>query len=298
MTPQQRFAAKTRQLMQESRALTPAAKKKILELLEHARRQIAADLQAVQPGSFREAHLRTLEQDVKRAFEEFRVKGAAAVQQMQEASFRLGSEMVTGPLNSVTADPMQLGRISRSTLSIAQGYTADLIQGLSRDAAAKVNAAIQRSFLGGKQLHQIVEEIGRGLNRGKFDGVFGPIGRRAESIAVNEILRVHSMSAQARLDQAAERHPELRKRWMWTPAARVPRVLHQQASGQIRPVSEPFDVAGEKLMYPRDPNGSAWNTIGCHCLVAPHFDAEALKPTKAQRQLLKDLGIGVQIDAA
>jgi hypothetical protein len=46
-------------------------------------------------------------------------------------------------------------------------------------------------------------------------------------------------------------------------------------------------------MYPRDPNGSAENTIGCHCMQGPYFAADALKPTASQKGLLDSLGISV-----
>jgi len=39
--------------------------------------------------------------------------------------------------------------------------------------------------------------------------------------------------------------------------------------GQEREVEEPFDVGGEKLLYPRDPAGSASMTINCRCVSAP-----------------------------
>jgi hypothetical protein len=46
-------------------------------------------------------------------------------------------------------------------------------------------------------------------------------------------------------------------------------------------------------MYPRDPAGSASNTINCHCLLRPKVDPALLKPTDAERDLLKRYGVGV-----
>lgn len=39
--------------------------------------------------------------------------------------------------------------------------------------------------------------------------------------------------------------------------------------GQTRKVNQPFDVGGEKLMYPGDPNGSPGNIINERCFMAP-----------------------------
>ncbi len=88
------------------------------------------------------------------------------------------------------------------------------------------------------------------------------------------------------------------------PAARVPRLAHKLsvedggANGQIRNVNEDFDVAGEQLAYPRDPKGSPENTINCHCVMKPFFEADALKSTPGQRGLLQDLGIEISVGPA
>ena len=42
---------------------------------------------------------------------------------------------------------------------------------------------------------------------------------------------------------------------------------HRLADGQTRKQKEPFDVSGEKLMYPGDPTGSGGNIIRCRCIV-------------------------------
>lgn len=45
------------------------------------------------------------------------------------------------------------------------------------------------------------------------------------------------------------------------------RDAHLQADGQERPLNMPFDVGGEKLMYPGDPAGAAENTVNCRCTI-------------------------------
>ena len=41
-------------------------------------------------------------------------------------------------------------------------------------------------------------------------------------------------------------------------------------NGQRRGQNEPFDVGGQKLMYPGDPKGSAGNIINCRCVLLYH----------------------------
>jgi hypothetical protein len=116
-----------------------------------------------------------------------------------------------------------------------------------------------------------------------------------ETIALNEILRSHSIAGQARLEDLARRVPGVKKQWLHIPAARVPRLSHILASGQVRDVDEPFSVGGEDLMYPRDPNGSPENTLDCHCRVVPYFDQSALQPTEGQKAMLRDWGLEISV---
>ena len=58
------------------------------------------------------------------------------------------------------------------------------------------------------------------------------------------------------------------KAWLTRRDASV-RQSHAAADRQQVPVSEPFQVGGEALMYPGDPNGSAKNVIRCRCTSRP-----------------------------
>ena len=272
MTPQQQFAEKVRQLVAQSRALAPAARRTVLELLEEARKRVVGEISALDPASFQAAQLNALKLSIDRAMAEFARQASSGIQSLQAKAFQLGGASASEPLAAAGLESSILGSVSRSTLSIAQGYTADLVTALSIQAAAQVNAAIQRAFLGGQPLGEIIAQVGR---------------------AINEILRVQSIAAQARLEDLASRHPDLRKMWKHIPAARVPRPSHIVADGQVVEVAEPYLVDGEELMYPRDPAGSPENTINCHCLSVPYFDEDALQPSAAQKGLLAGLGISI-----
>jgi hypothetical protein len=119
------------------------------------------------------------------------------------------------------------------------------------------------------------------------------VGERALSIATNEIMRVQSLASYARVNALKEQHPGLMKAWMHVPIAMVPRIGHLHADGQLRKPGEPFLVEGEELQYPRDPSGSAENTINCHCLLIPHLGDADLKPSEQERALLESYGISV-----
>jgi hypothetical protein len=292
MSLQSQFSAKIADLIAQSANLSVDASKKVLEMLDAVRKEIIVRLADLEASSFSAAQMRVLKGQIDQLFEQFSGKATQLVDGYETQAFNLGSQTIAQPL--ATLGTQALGQISTSALTIAQGYTADLITGLSTNAAAQVNAAIQRAFLGGQQITNIIAQIGKAIGGDKgFNGLFDAIGRRASMITLNEILRVQSIAAQARLEDALSRHPDLQKQWRHLNLALVPRPGHIAADRQVVDVKKPFIVEGEELMYPRDPNGSAGNTINCHCMTAPYFKPELLKPTASQKGLLDSLGISV-----
>jgi hypothetical protein len=288
----QQFSAKITELIKQSANLSLDARKKVLEMLDAVRKEIDARLALMNSSSFTAAQLTVLKGQIDKLFQRFQAQATQLIDGYEAQSFTLGSQTIAQPI--LTLGAQGFGQISTSALSIAQGYTADLITGLSVDAAAKVNAAIQRAFLGGQQITDIIAQIGKAIGGEKgFTGLFDSIGRRASTITLNEILRVQSIAAQARLEDAFTRHPDLQKQWRHLNLARVPRPGHIAADKQVVDVKKPFIVEGEALMYPRDPSGSAENTINCHCMMAPYFAPEVLQPSAKQKGLLESLGISV-----
>ncbi len=286
MSLQSDFSDKVNELIAQAKLLAPEARKQILELLNEARIRIVDELAGIDPEGYTAAQLRSIKLSIDATFEKFRQGVTDYVQSAEARAATNGLNLVNQPVEAVVG-AMPLGQISQSTLAIAQGYTADLITGLSHDAAAKVNAAIQRAFLGGQSMTDIFKQIGKAIG--------GPIGDRAVMIGQNEILRVQSLATQARMEELAERHPDLQKQWWHIPASIHPRPLHLLANGQVVNVDQPFIVAGEELMFPRDPSGSPENTINCHCMSRPYFSANALKASAEGRGLLDSLGIKVQV---
>lgn len=65
-------------------------------------------------------------------------------------------------------------------------------------------------------------------------------------------------------DAAAKMGIEMEKKWMATLDMRT-RHDHAMADGQVVANDEPFEVGGEKLMFPGDKSGSAWNIYNCRC---------------------------------
>lgn len=293
-TAAQIYAANLLRLTEQADKLAPEARRRILALLDDLNRTILADLAQSSPESYSAARLRALKAEVERAMQQFADQASAEVQKMQANAFQQTSVQVEATVTAAAGGVIVPPVLDNAALRVVQGYTADLITGLSQDAAAKINAAIQRAFLGEMTLGQLTAQIGIALEGGHFSGLFSQVGERALTIATNEILRVQSLASIARIKDLATRHPGLGKMWRHIPVAKVPRPSHLLADGQIRKPHEPFLVNGEELQYPRDPSGSPGNTINCHCLVVPHIPEEQLKPTESDRALLRSYGLSVE----
>lgn len=289
----QAYAEQLSALTSAAKALTPEATKRILKLLDDANREIMANLARTSPGSYSAAQLQALKAHVDRVMQQFAQQASSQVEAIEAQCFRQAASAVSATVAAATDTLAVQPVLDQSALRVVQGYSADLISGLTKDASAKINAAIQRAFLGGSDLTELVREVGHALSDGKFSGIFSQVGERALSIATNEIMRVHSLAAVARINQLAQSHPSLGKGWRHMPIARVPRISHLLANGQVVKPDEPFIVGGEALMYPRDPSGSPANTINCHCLVYPAVSDSDLKPTDKERELLRSYGISV-----
>jgi uncharacterized protein with gpF-like domain len=294
----QAYAQQLNLLTKQAEALTPEARLRILKLLDDANREILADVVRSQPSSYNAARLQALKAQIDRVMAEFASQASSQVSDLQQKAYEQTAVQIDATVAAGTGSLVVHPVVDRAMVQVVQGYTADLITGLTRDMSAKINAAIQRAAMGGLNLQQLVTQIGTTLKGGQFSGLFSQVGERATTIATNEILRLQSLASIARINDLSERHPGLAKRWLHIPVARVPRISHLLADGQIRKPGEPFLVEGEELQYPRDPAGSPENTINCHCLVQPYLGEDQLKPTDQERQLLQSYGISVTARAA
>jgi hypothetical protein len=294
----QAYAQQLDLLTKQAEALTPEARLRILKLLDQANREILVDVARSQPSSYNAARLQALKAQIDRVMAEFASQAGSQVSELEQKAFLQTAAQIDATVAAGTGTLMVQPVVDRALLQVVQGYTADLISGLSRDASAKINAAVQRAALGGLNLEQLVAQIGSTLEGGTFSGLFSQVGERSMSIALNEIRRLQSVVSMARINDLAPHHLGLGKGWRHIPVARVPRISHILANGQVRKPDEPFLVGGEELQFPRDPNGSAENTIGCSCLLYPALSADQLKPTDQERDLLKSYGLSVSTKAA
>lgn len=100
--------------------------------------------------------------------------------------------------------------------------------------------------------------------------VFDKYGEGIETTRAKTIARTESTKTTSWISNNIYLNDPTVTRKEWTSARDADtREEHLRADGQIVDKNEPFEVGGELLMYPGDPNGSAWNIINCRCVEAP-----------------------------
>jgi len=146
---------------------------------------------------------------------------------------------------------------------LAKHYFERAVSTLGSNPAivTKLQNALAQGLVLGEGIPQIATRINRVIESSRMQAV--RIARTETMRAVNG----GKMLGYMQIEQ--ETGLPLIKQWIATSdTENPPRPDHEDAKGQKRPLNEPFDVGGELMMYPHDPNGSAGQTINCRCTMS------------------------------
>jgi hypothetical protein len=127
------------------------------------------------------------------------------------------------------------------------------------------------SFISSQFIAALAEGLNEeGMARYIIESQEGLAPWRAKTIARTE---AHSaiMQSQHEITKSLDLPEHARE---WVSAGVRARKAHEAADGQLRLPGTPFDVGGEKLMYPGQRGGKPDNIINCRCLVSESFDPE------------------------
>ncbi len=185
-------------------------------------------------------------------------------------------------------NPRQMARAFRDSIGLTahqeravQNFRRLLIEGdraaLSRKLRdRRFDPSIRRMLDGGSGLSsaQIERMVGRYRERS--------LAHRATTIARTEGLRSTHQGSELLFEQLVDegrvQADEVEGTWDDAGDDRVrdfesgAQTSHKSMNGQTRPIGVPFTSgAGSSLMYPGDPNGPAFDTISCRCLVLRRF---------------------------
>lgn len=129
-----------------------------------------------------------------------------------------------------------------------------------------IRTQIEEGLESGETMDQLADRVRAAFNTESRS--------RAKRIAMTETAAAYGVGRQDGMRQAGVRY----KRWLTSGGDNV-RPAHMEANNQTVRVDEPFDVGGEQLMHPGDPNGGPANVINCHCVAVAVADPdEGLNP--------------------
>lgn len=278
-----RFQNKVDSIIKKASRLEDETVRSSLTFLKDLRRDIKVSITTAE--GWDAVHLPRIKSEINARIKEYQRQLSGYFVVQQDKSWDLGIDFNDEPLQAIGVE-VGLPVLSDELLAVANTYTADLITGVSTETIDKISTRLNNAILGKESPWKTMKKIDEEVFRIKDKK---GITWRTERIARTEINRVYSISGQARMEQAAEQLPDLKKRWITSLSERVrgigekrktPRrspisgmiIDHRKAHDQVVKVNEPFIVSGEKLMFPRDPSGSAQNTVSCECVSVPEVE--------------------------
>lgn len=150
----------------------------------------------------------------------------------------------------------------------------------------KITAQVTAGILQGESIKHLADRLQTNIPNMNRDSAI-----RAARTAVTG---AQNAGRQDSYDAAVKMGIDLSKRWVATLGGRT-RHNHAVADGQVVPEDEPFEVGGEKLMYPGDPSGSPWNVYNCRCTVIAQVKGVDMSDAK-RRARDPETGRNVVID--
>ncbi len=241
--------------------------KNAFKILNRTRKDVnAAVLDATTQGQI--TRLKQLDRAIDRATLDFGTKYKSLLSSDMEDLWEIGKELVDSPLDVMGVQAV-IPELNTRALESAHNAMLRLVdrerKGLVAGLNKGIKQAIESGIAGLKTPFEIMQDVGKNL---KDPGPFRSTAVRAEVTTRTELGHIQNRAASDRLKQAASRVPGMQHQWLWSS---IGRVEHALANGQIRPAGVAFDVGGEKLLYPLDPNGSAENVIACGCTEVPQM---------------------------
>lgn len=273
MTDRQRLETFTKARRLELRRCT-AAQRKALQNAERILKQAEAHIRttlAGQPTQWQSYHLAKLQGEVARALRE----AGQALEEVAAAEsgrmYQLGLDLVDKPLQAAgvaidaAAKSVSAGALApqvHTTQLVAMQHVTTDKMGLLRTTTKKINDQLALVISG-------VQDPGKAVNA--IQTLLGGDRARALAAVRTELNTAYAAATQQRMETASAMLPGLYKQWRKS-GKRNGRIEHAIVDGQKRKINEPFDVGGEKLMYPRDPNASVKNRVHCGCQSLPWME--------------------------
>lgn len=257
------FNTEVRAVIREMADTSAAAVEDVERLIRMARGVLATEL-AGMPSEFQSWHLSQIRRSLDAALATIGEElGRAAVTGATRAH-ELGGALLDRPL---AAGGLRIAavlpEIDLRQLTAIRTFLLDRMKDVSREAAQRAANQIGLSMIGTQTPAEAATAVQNSLNVSRT---------RALTITRTEMGRAFSVAGQERFNQAKPYLPGLKKQWRRSGKIHS-RTAHDLADGQIQDTDKPFTINGVELMFPRDPQGPAKETINCGCVSLPVMES-------------------------
>lgn len=270
MTPEERARAFNAAARAEAKKLPRIQRETLQEIVRQLKKAEGTVLNALRdnPSESAQRRLRRLKDEIERALHAYQQAATTAATKGAEDAWQAALTSLRAPMDAAGLAQVSLtgASIDAGVLLASKRFMTDRIADLSLRTINRLNATLVQHLVGVQSLSDTITDVQR---------IMGGVTRsRAMTVTYTEIGRAYSVAHHAAMEKDSALVPNLHKRWSKSGKLH-PRASHVAANGQLRKWNEPYIIDGEKLMYPRDPNGSAHNTINCGCHSIPVVDGSS-----------------------
>lgn len=266
MTPAEKkkaFNAERGRQLRKRKELQEELYQQIEQLIKAAELEIMAQLSS-NPSEWQTWQLRKLKSEVDRLMRDLGLQSEVLVNDSANRAWQAGIDLIDKPLQAAAVEVVGvLPAINTQQLEAIRYFMVDKIKDITSDAAKAIGQQLGLAAMGALDLNKLRESIAKRLTDNA--------DYRAQQVIQTELGRLYGVSTQARMEQAAEHVPALKKMWRKS-NRRVPRLSHAAANNQVRPVDKPFMIGTTEMMHPHDPKAPASEVIKCGCMMLPHMD--------------------------
>lgn len=241
--------------------------RRIIALLNQARREIVADVMETDWQRFYLPRLRTA---VETHLEHWRDLALKDLSGDMATNWNLGVSDTKVLFDTIDVR-VRLPELPTSLLQTLQEKGARRLANLTNFAKDQIDRTIALSLLTGESREDTIAKIGRhlefGTPGGPPQGKFGTIAARARFIYEHELAASYADAKYRRFQQNAAHAPGLKKVWLHQGHPRLPRPDHIAMHGQVRNPDADFvnPGTGAELAFPRDGSADISETAGCTC---------------------------------
>ncbi len=267
------FDKSAKQEAKQLAAIQAQTRDEIAALLKQAYAD-AVEILKNQPTDYQQWYYPQVKNNIGQALADLGAATGAAATAGQQTAWEAGRDLVDKPFAAAgVAVKAMLPAINTSQLLAMQAFMTGKMQDVSAEALAKINTQLGLTMIGGQGVEDAIKGIQDAHTMSR---------KRATIIVRTELGRAYATASQLRMEQSAERLPNLKKQWRRSGKIHSRR-SHDFTDGQIRPVKKPFIIgtgaviegqegSGPRLMYPHDPKAPASETVNCGCMSIPYMD--------------------------